>query len=237
MFPFSRAAAAIAVTLSLSSGVHSIGQVTRTGRYLYNADGSRFYIKGVGYQEQGKSSSANLGTLLSDIIRLGAVTVDPNAPFSEPSTFIDPLANATACARDLPFLQHLGVNTIRVYSVNASLNHDSCMQALSGAGIYTMYVVILKLRVDFGAYIAYSVDLTLPVNGSINRNSPSWTTNLLDSYIATIDAFSKYDNVLAYNLGNEVVVSPNGTATAAFIKAAARDTKAYLCDNFFPIRW
>ena len=87
---------------------------------------------------------------------------------------------------------------------------------------------------DFGAYIAYSVDLTLPVNGSINRNSPSWTTNLLDSYIATIDAFSKYDNVLAYNLGNEVVVSPNGTATATFIKAAARDTKAYLCDNFSP---
>jgi len=136
--------------------------------------------------------------------------VDPNAPFSEPSTFIDPLANATACARDLPFLQQLGVNTIRVYSVNASLNHDSCMQALSGAGIYTI------------------VDLTLPVNGSIDRDSPSWTTNLLDLYITTIDAFSKYDNVLAYNVGNEVVTSPNETAAATFIKAAARDTKAYL---------
>ena len=63
LFPFLRAAAAIAVTLSLSSGVHAIGQITRTGRYLYNADGSRFYIKGVAYQEQGKSSSVNVETL------------------------------------------------------------------------------------------------------------------------------------------------------------------------------
>jgi len=86
----------------------------------------------------------------------------------------------------------------------------------------------------FGAYTAYSLDLTLPVNGSIDRNSPAWTTNLLDSYINTIDAFSKYDNVLAYNVGNEVVVSPNGTTAATFVKAAARDTKAYLCVTFSP---
>ncbi|KAH9046433.1 carbohydrate-binding module family 43 protein/Glycoside hydrolase family 72 protein [Lactarius hengduanensis] len=192
MLSFFRAAATIAVVLSLSSGGHAIGKVTRSGRYLYNADGSRFYIKGIAYQEQ------------------GAATVDPNAPFSEPNTFIDPLANATACARDIPLLQQLGVNSIRVYSVNASLNHDSCMQGLSSAGIYTI------------------LDLTLPVNGSIDRSSPAWTTNLLDSYINTIDAFSKYDNVLAYNVGNEVVVSPNGTTAATFVKAAARDTKAYL---------
>ena len=54
MFSFSRVAAAFAVALSLSSGVYSIGQITRTGRYLYSSDGSRFYIKGVAYQEQGK---------------------------------------------------------------------------------------------------------------------------------------------------------------------------------------
>lgn len=56
---------------------------------------------------------------------------------------------------------------------------------------------------------------------------PSWGTNILDQYIATIDAFSKYDNVLAYNVGNEVVVN-NGTQVAPYVKAAARDIKAYL---------
>jgi len=40
--------------------------------------------------------------------------------------------------------------------------------------------------------------------------------------------FKKYDNVLAYNVGNEVVTAPNETSIAPFIKAAARDTKAYL---------
>jgi hypothetical protein len=51
---------------------------------------------------------------------------------------------------------------------------------------------------------------------------------LLDLYIGTIDAFSKYPNILAYNVGNEVVVAANATDAAAFIKAAARDVKAYL---------
>lgn len=70
----------------------------------------------------------------------GVVVADPNNPFGEPSSFVDPLANSAACARDVPFLQQLGVNTIRVYSVDYTLNHDACMQALSGAGIYTMFV-------------------------------------------------------------------------------------------------
>jgi uncharacterized protein with PhoU and TrkA domain len=53
---FSRVAAAFAVALTLSSnqGVHAIDAVRRSGRYLYKPDGSRFYLKGLAYQEQGK---------------------------------------------------------------------------------------------------------------------------------------------------------------------------------------
>ena len=74
----------------------------------------------------------------------------------------------------------------------------------------------------------FSIDLSLPVNGSIDRNSPSWTTNLLDLYLDTINTFTKYNNMLGYNVRNEVVIQPNGTDAATFMKAAARDVKAYL---------
>jgi hypothetical protein len=40
----------------LSSTVSALPKVTRAGRYLYSEDGTRFYIKGVAYQEQGKPS-------------------------------------------------------------------------------------------------------------------------------------------------------------------------------------
>lgn len=69
---------------------------------------------------------------------VGSVTVGADNPFGEPDSFIDPLADSSGCSRDLPFLQQLGINAVRVYSVNSSLNHDSCMSAFSGANIYTM---------------------------------------------------------------------------------------------------
>jgi hypothetical protein len=183
----------INLLLLAASWVHvlAIQTVTRQGRYLYTSDQNRFYIKGVAYQEQG------------DVI--------PSASnsFQEPSTFTDPLALGSACSRDLPYLQQLGINVIRVYSVNASLDHDDCMATFSNAGIYTI------------------IDLSLPLNGSIDRLSPSWSTNLLDSYIDTINTFNKYDNVLAFNVGNEVVIQTSIPA-APYLKAAARDIKAYL---------
>jgi hypothetical protein len=61
MFSFLRAAAAIAVALTLSSGGRALSPITRTDRYLYDSTGSRFYIKGVAYQPQGKSYSAHVG--------------------------------------------------------------------------------------------------------------------------------------------------------------------------------
>ncbi|KAJ7856381.1 hypothetical protein B0H14DRAFT_3448489 [Mycena olivaceomarginata] len=43
--------------------------------------------------------------------------------------------------------------------------------------------------------------------------------------LRVIDAFSKYDNLLAFNVGNEVLTA-DATNAAPFIKAAARDIKA-----------
>jgi hypothetical protein len=59
--------------------------------------------------------------------RIGSGSV---GAFGEPTGFVDPLSSGSNCTRDIPYLQQLGVNTIRVYSVNSSLNHDDCMKAL-----------------------------------------------------------------------------------------------------------
>jgi uncharacterized membrane protein YgcG len=72
------------------------------------------------------------------------------------------------------------------------------------------------------------VDLTVPIIGSINRDAPLWTTDLLNVYLETVDTFMGYDNILAFTVGNEVVTAVNETVAGPFIKAAARDVKAYL---------
>ncbi|GFZ51518.1 1,3-beta-glucanosyltransferase gas1 [Saitozyma sp. JCM 24511] len=188
---------AVSAVLAALHGVQSLPQITRTGKYLYDPSGNRFSIKGVAYQPEGAvaaNSSANAA----------------NGGFPEPSSYVDPLSSSQNCSRDIPYLTQLGVNAVRVYSVNSSLNHDACMSALSAAGIYVM------------------LDISLPLNGSIDRASPAWSTNLLDEYTTTINAFLKYDNVLAFNIGNEVVNLVSNTNAAPFVKAAARDIKAYL---------
>lgn len=91
----------------------------------------------------------------------------------------------------------------------------------------------MKSRLVFASqrlywYVHLQLATTTAAYSLLDRSAPAWTTNLLDLYVGTIDAFSKYPNILAYNVGNEVVISANATAAAAFIKAAARDVKAYL---------
>jgi hypothetical protein len=96
----------------------------------------------------------------------------------------------------VPYLRQLGVNTIRVYSINPRSDHSACMNALDAAGIYVM------------------LDVSLPLNGSIDRSAPAWTTSLLNEYTTAINAFERYPNVLAYTIANEVVTTNANTAAA-----------------------
>ncbi|RDW69946.1 putative GEL1 protein [Coleophoma crateriformis] len=159
----------------------TITPVTVTGNAFY-AGSSRFFIRGVDYQPGG-------GT--------GVVQ--------------DPIADAASCQRDIAQFTKLGINTIRVYAVDNSANHDTCMNALAAAGIYLV------------------LDVNTPLY-SINQANPavSYNSVYLQSVFATIDAFANYPNTLAFISGNEVINQASNTNAAPYVKATGRDMKTYI---------
>ncbi|KAJ0119088.1 glycoside hydrolase family 72 protein [Diaporthe amygdali] len=143
---------------------------------------TRFYVRGIDYQPGGSSNLA------------------------------DPLADTSVCKRDIAEFKKLGINTVRVYTVDNSASHDDCMSQLADAGIYLI------------------LDVNNPLY-SINRNSPGESYNdvYLQSVFATIDEFVKYDNTLAFFSGNEVVNDQaNTTLAAPYVKATTRDMRQYI---------
>lgn len=106
-------------------------------------------------------------------------------------------------------MTQLGTNVIRVYAIDPTADHSKCMALLQEAGIYVIQ------------------DLSTPSN-SIIRDDPSWTTDLFAGYAAVIDEMASYTNTLGFFAGNEVSNQANNTDASAFVKAAVRDSKAYI---------
>jgi 1,3-beta-glucanosyltransferase GAS1 len=94
-------------------------------------------------------------------------------------------------------MQTLGANAIRceepigkhvltlAYHVDATGNHDGCMQAFSDAGIY------LFLDVD-------------TFTTQIEETNPTWSYTQYSDFQAVVDAFAGYDNVAGFFVANEV---------------------------------
>ncbi|KAL8711915.1 MAG: hypothetical protein Q9225_007038 [Loekoesia sp. 1 TL-2023] len=145
------------------------------------AGSERFYIRGVDYQPGGSSDAA------------------------------DPIADTTVCKRDIVEFKKLGINTVRVYTIDNSKNHDECMKELADAGIY------LALDVNTPKY-------------SIRRDKPAPSYNhvYLQNIFATIDEFQKYDNTLLFFSGNELINNVPTSDTAPYVKAVTRDMKQYI---------
>ncbi|CAK7902673.1 pH-responsive protein 2 [[Candida] anglica] len=153
-------------------------------KFFYSNNGTQFLIKGVAYQQNPTNLTAD-------------------------ESFVDPLADGEACKRDVPLLAALDTNVIRVYALNTSQDHTTCMNLLQDAGIYVI------------------ADLSEP-DLSINRDSPEWNLDLYDRYTSVVDLFHNYTNILGFFAGNEVTNDKTNTDASAFVKAAVRDTKAYI---------
>jgi len=120
----------------------------------------------------------------------------------------DPLIDTDQCQRDAALMETLGANAIRVYHVDPTGDHSGCMSAFASAGIY--------LFVDLDTFTT-AID---PVN-------TSWNQTQFDAYAKVMDAFQSYDNTLGFFIGNEVIALANQSLAAPYVKAAARDLKAY----------
>ncbi|KAI1245409.1 hypothetical protein MGN70_012299 [Eutypa lata] len=120
----------------------------------------------------------------------------------------DPLIDTEQCVRDASLMKDLGANTIRVYHVDPDSDHDGCMSAFADAGIYAM--------IDMDTFNSY-----------ITPAETHWNQTQLDAYAKVMDTFHDYDNLLGLFVGNEIIAEADQSLAAPFIKAAARDLKAY----------
>lgn len=57
---------------------------------------------------------------------------------------------------------------------------------------------------------------------------PEWTLSMYEQYTAVIDVFAKYDNLLGFYMGNEIVNSADTAGAVPFMKAAIQDLKNYI---------
>lgn len=106
------------------------------------------------------------------------------------------------------------MNTIRVYNVDPTLDHSTCMSIFNAAGIYLI------------------LDVNSPLSGeSINRAEP-WTSyhkDYLTRIFGVVENFKAFPNTLAFFAANEVM---NDLSTAEYnpmyIRAVQRDLKNYI---------
>ncbi|KAH7413666.1 Glucanosyltransferase-domain-containing protein [Phaeosphaeria sp. MPI-PUGE-AT-0046c] len=151
------------------------------------AGDERFYVRGVAYQPGGAADAQ------------------------------DPLLDLKSLKRDVDNFKSLGINTIRIYTIDNSKNHDEGMKMLDDAGIY------LALDANTPKY-------------SLNRQNKdtlhrSYNDVYLQNVFATIDAFADYNNLLLFFSGNEVINERNNTNAAPYIKAVTRDMKQYIANT------
>lgn len=111
-------------------------------------------------------------------------------------------------------MQMLGINTIRVYNLDPSLDHNLCMSIFNAVGIYLLL----------------DVNSPLP-NESLNPEdlNGSYNVDYLRRTFALVEAFHSFPNTLGFFGGNEVLTKIElGNKVPPYIRAVTRDLKSYI---------
>lgn len=114
-------------------------------------------------------------------------------------------------------MQSLGVNTIRIYNLDPTINHDMCASIFNSVGIYML------------------IDVNSPLpNESLNPGdlTSSYSSTYLNHIFAVVEAFKNYPNTLGFFGGNEVMNTPGtGQTVPPYLRAVTRDLKNYIAKN------
>jgi len=102
---------ALVCLLVLATYAAALSTIQTKGSKLFTSDGAQFYIKG----------TCRRVTLLITL----PLTLSPGVAYQ--LTNDDPLAQGDQCKLDAALMKTLGANSIRVYHVDPTANHDACM--------------------------------------------------------------------------------------------------------------
>lgn len=109
-------------------------------------------------------------------------------------------------------------NTLRVYNIDPTLNHDECASIFNSVGIYMIL----------------DINSPLPGGSLVTHNAASsYTSNYLTSRaFAMVEAFKNYPNLLGFFSANELIYDiPSGGPDPPYIRAVQRDLKNYIANH------
>lgn len=188
-------------TSSLNINNDGVDPIVIKGYKFFNSiTGENILIKGIDYYPRPNTGDLN---------------VNSNDFFTEQYRHI--------WERDILQFQALGINAIRLYSVDPKEDHSAFMCALSKAGIYAL------ISLASGACPTCAI--------SPSKAPLCYPPQLKTRGEAVIKEFSKYSNTLAFSAGNEVNhFVPLGSPpewNAPCLKKFVRDMRAYVakCDH------
>ena len=108
------------------------------------------------------------------------------------------------------------INTLRVYNLDGTINHDECASIFNAVGIYMI------------------LDVNSPLPGqSLDRGDPasSYDSDYLTRIFSVVEAFKSYPNTLGFFSGNEVINQQSVEAVPSYIRAVTRDLKDYISNH------
>ncbi|OQR92917.1 glycoside hydrolase [Achlya hypogyna] len=182
---------AVALLGLIASTLATDPVVIKGQRMFKYSTGAAFQVKGVDYYPRPNAGILNIN----------------NYDF-----FTD--ANEAIWAPHIAQFAELGVNAIRLYSVDPSQSHDKFMCALEAIGVYVL------------------VDLAASCEGCAVTLDPfptCYPSTLKTRGQQIIVAFSKYNNVLGFSAGNEVNnVVADSKINAPCQKKFLRDMRAFI---------